>query len=247
MTGTLDAALSYAARGWPVLPCKPGSKEPLTRHGVKDATAHPKTIRAWWSRWPHANAGIATGEPGPDVLDVDCHPDGNGFGALNRLKQAGLISGERRIVRTPSGGLHVYFTGTSQRCGSLPAQHLDFKAAGGYVLAPPSAVRGQPYELIRDRPGGSPLDWASCKTLLDPPRQSTREHPPLRGGIGGLGRMVAAEREGNRNGLLFWAACEAIRRCLDPWQLVGFGVQAGLAESECARTVASAIRTEGAR
>ena len=245
MTGTLDAALSYAARDWPVLPCKPGSKEPLTQHGAHDATASPKTIRAWWSRWPHANVGIATGEPGPDVLDVDRHDDGNGFGALHRLKQAGLVTGERRIVQTPGGGLHVYFTGTSQRCGSLPAQYLDFKSCGGYVLAPPSRVGGQPYELARDRPGGSPLDWAACKSLLAPPRQSTRDHPPPRGGIAALSRKVAAAEHGNRNKLLYWAALEALDSGLDPSPLADAAVQAGHDPGRALRTLASAIRRRG--
>jgi hypothetical protein len=243
VTGALDAALGYAARGWPVLPVKPGGKEPLTPHGVKDATTSRAVIRRWWSRWPDANVGIATGEPGPDVLDVDVREGGSGFGALNRLKQAGLITGERRIVRTPSGGLHLYFTGTAQSCGSLPARHLDFKAAGGYVLAPPSAVRGQPYELVRDRPGGGPLDWAACKRLLDPPRPSGREHPlPTGTRLDWLTGWVSRQPHGNRNQGLHWAARRAVEAGLDPWPLVDAAVQAGHDEGRARRTVASAIR-----
>ena len=40
--------------------------------------------------------------------------------------------------------MHVYFTGTRQRNGHLPAHHLDFLAAGGYVLAPPSPSPASP-------------------------------------------------------------------------------------------------------
>ena len=43
--GTLGQALDYARRGWPVFPCRDGSKEPATRHGFKDATTDPGTIR----------------------------------------------------------------------------------------------------------------------------------------------------------------------------------------------------------
>jgi len=33
-----EAALSYAAKGWPVLPLRPGEKTPLTVNGSKDAS-----------------------------------------------------------------------------------------------------------------------------------------------------------------------------------------------------------------
>jgi hypothetical protein len=122
--------------GWPVLPCRSGTKEPSIRHGFRDATIDPDQIRAWWERWPDANLAIATGAPGPDVLDVDHHGEaGHGYTALLRLKHADLLDNAGSIVRTPHGGLHVYFTGTSQSSGRLPAHQLDFKAAGGYVVA----------------------------------------------------------------------------------------------------------------
>src|ERR1035441_10146666 len=123
----LNAALRYAVAGWPVFPCKPGLKEPATPHGFKDATTDPGQIRRWWTRGPAFNVAVATGAPGPDALDVDVHPGGSGFEAFNRLKRAGLLTGAKAIIRTPSGGLHVYFDGTGQANGRLP-RHQDRKS-----------------------------------------------------------------------------------------------------------------------
>jgi hypothetical protein len=38
----IRAALAYAQRGWPVFPCRPRDKKPITAHGVKDATLNPQ-------------------------------------------------------------------------------------------------------------------------------------------------------------------------------------------------------------
>jgi hypothetical protein len=181
----LGQALAYAATGWPVFPTRadagtcpypPGKcecKAPLPEavpHGFKDASTDPARIRAWWQRWPAANVAIATGEPGPDVLDVDRKRQGSGFAALKQLNRAGLLTGAARLVRTPSLGAHVYYAGTGQGCHALPRHHLDFKSGGGYVLAPPSMVHGRPYELLDHRAGTAALDWQAVKRLLDPPR-----------------------------------------------------------------------------
>ena len=145
----LAAALRYAMTNWPVFPCIPGQKIPATRHGFLDATTDPGKITWWWSRHPERNIAIATGRPGPDVLDVDVRPDGNGFAAFNRLRRAGLLDGARAYVRTPSGGLHAYFAGSEQSNGRLAHHHLDFRSRGGYILAPPSQVSGRAYELLK--------------------------------------------------------------------------------------------------
>lgn len=178
----LAAALDYAARGWPVFPCKPHSKVPVTWHGFHDATTDPDVIRQWWRQMPAANVAIATGAPAVDVLDVDVKDAGNGYAAFNRLKRAGLLTGALAIVRTPSGGLHAYFAGTGQRCGALKRHFLDFKATGGYVLAPPSTVGGRAYELLDRRDASGVLDWARVTRFLDPPaprpQQRVRAHRP---------------------------------------------------------------------
>jgi hypothetical protein len=240
----LAQALAYAASGWLVFPCKPDQKAPDTAHGFKDATTNPAVIGRWWPS--SRNVAIATGAPGPDVLDVDVKPDGSGFAAFSRLKQAGLLSGARgarALVRTPSGGLHAYYAGTSQPSGRLVRDFLDFKAAGGYVLAPPSVVGGKPYQLLDHRGGGGRLDWQAVIRLLDPPKPMAKPRGSDAGDLGKLAAWVAAQQEGNRNSGLFWAACRAAEAGhADLDALVAAAVVAGLAEAEARRTIASAAR-----
>ena len=214
MTGdTLNHALGYAARGWPVFPCQPGQKTPATTHGYRDASTDPGQITYWFTRSPRSNLAIATGAPGPDVLDIDQHgPDGDGFAALIRLRDAKLLDGAAAYVRTPSGGMHAYFTGTRQHCGHLPAHHIDFLAAGGYVLAPPSAVGGRPYRILWEPDGRGDLNWDTATRLLQPePRHQQHRQPQAAGrDLSGLARWVATQPEGNRNAGLFWAANRAL-------------------------------------
>ena len=61
----LNAALRYARANWPVFPCIPGEKVPVTAHGFLDATTDPDKITWCWSRHPDRNVAIATGQPGP--------------------------------------------------------------------------------------------------------------------------------------------------------------------------------------
>jgi hypothetical protein len=249
---TLRQALACADGGWPVFPCQPDKKIPATRHGYRDATTDQQQITDWFSRDHGWNLAIATGAPGPDVLDIDQHGRaGNGFPAAARLRAAGLLDGATTYVRTPSGGLHVYFTGSQQRNGHLPAHHLDFRSAGGYILTPPSHVDGRPYEPIKTLNGRGGLDWQTVIRLLEPARQHqqpARHQLPERG-TSRLARWVAAQPEGNRNAGLFWAANRALEadRAADLSPLAAAARQAGLSEQEITRTLDSARRTSQAR
>jgi Bifunctional DNA primase/polymerase, N-terminal len=208
---TLRQALAFATCGWPVLPCQPGQKIPATRHGYQDATTDPGQITAWFSRHPDWNLAIATGAPGPDVLDVDEHGDaGNGYAAFRQLKAAGLLDGASAYVRTPSGGLHAYFTGSDQRNAHLPGCHLDFRSRGGYVLTPPSRIDGKPYQLVTTTSGRGGLDWDAVIRHLQPQRRSQRHLQAGSQDISGLARWVASQGQGNRNAGLFWAANRAL-------------------------------------
>src|SRR5215469_3805189 len=71
----LEAALRYAARGWPVFPCQwqgEGRKRPLIERGLHAATIDSAIVTNWWTRWPEALIGLPTGDPiGCVVLDID--------------------------------------------------------------------------------------------------------------------------------------------------------------------------------
>jgi len=133
----LEAALSYARRGWPVFPCAPRAKTPLTPHGLKDATTDPDIIRAWFARWPQANIAIVTGdESGFFVLDVD--PRAGGDETLRDLEQQFGPLPETVESLTGGGGRHILFRcPLGLRCAKL-GEGLDLKANGGYIIAPPS-------------------------------------------------------------------------------------------------------------
>jgi hypothetical protein len=245
---TLRQALACARHGWPVFPCLPGQKIPATQHGFRDATTNEQQITEWFGRGFSWNLAIATGAPGPDVLDIDQHGEaGNGYPAFATLKRAGLVDGAAAYVRTPAGGMHAYFTGTGQHNGRLPSHHLDFRSQGGYILAPPSQVGGHPYRLIKKPGGHSGLDWAAVTALLEPQRHQQRRAPgeaPDRQ-LSQLARWVASQLEGNRNSGLYWAANRALdaNPAADLSPLATAARQAGLDEPEITRTLDSARKT----
>ena len=137
----LTEALELAARGWPVFPCQPGQKIPATTHGYRDASTDPGQITYWFTRNPRSNLAIATGAPGPDVLDVDQHhPAGDGFAALIRLRDARLP----RAWRNPA-----YRRARRQ----LPAPAEPARASGPFIGDPvpagliPGEGTGLPWSL----------------------------------------------------------------------------------------------------
>jgi hypothetical protein len=153
----LRAALEYAARGWPVFPA--AGKRPLAAHGCKDASVDSDRITSWWDRWPAANVAIATGSPsGLLVIDVD---DEFGADSLHELEREHGALPTTSSVKTGAGGQHLYFAlirGARNSAGLL-GPGLDVRAAGGYVVAPPSVhpVTGAIYEWDVD-----PAEVGTC-------------------------------------------------------------------------------------
>ena len=250
-----EAAHRYADHGWLVFPCAPGSKVPVTEHGYLDATTGHKQIQHWWTREPSANVAIATGLPGPDVVDVDKHGDRSGYPAWNALRQAGLAGEPQAVVRTPSGGMHAYYKGTQQRNGSMPEHAIDFRSTGGYVVTAPSKdADGRPYAVVHKQPGAATFDWSAARQHLDPQQQRQPQRAPERHGdrprdVSHLAGWLAGQREGNRNQGLFWAANRAIEAGDTPTldKLAAAARQAGLDDREIDRTIRSAQATTAGR
>lgn len=134
----------YAAKGLHVFPCLRGGKEPLTKHGFKDASIDPEQIALWCKQYPEANIGIATGASGLVVLDVDVKDGAPGDASFADLLKEIPGLNQTLMARTWSGGRHYYYS-ARQSCvvassqGSLAAG-LDVRGNTGYVLAPPSIV-----------------------------------------------------------------------------------------------------------
>lgn len=142
----LSAALGYAAQGFYVLPLKPKSKIPLTPKGFKDASNDPEQIKQWWTRWPDANIGIATGEiSGVIVIDLDDGRD---------LPEGWPVIDCECVVKTVKG-YHLYFKypdGHDIRSRSkIDGHDVDVRGNGGYIVAPPSIhPDGGRYEFVTE-------------------------------------------------------------------------------------------------
>jgi putative DNA primase/helicase len=153
-TFLLEAALSYAARGWHVFPCHTATpdgcscrrdcgrigKHPRTQHGLKDATTDEATIHHWWRMWPQANIGVATGAvSGLVVLDEDTYKGGD----QSRIDLERSYSPLPETVQqlTGGGGVQYFFghPGTPVKNGvETLGVGLDIRGDGGYIIGPPS-------------------------------------------------------------------------------------------------------------
>ncbi len=251
------AARSLAAAGVPVFPCLVEGKRPLTRRGFLDASSDPEQVAAWWSRTPNANIGIPTGAAsGVVVVDVDVHGPHDGRAAYQRATDAGLVDGAGLLVRTPTGGAHVYFPATpgkEQRSWQAADVGVDFRGDGGYIIAPPSRriidgnVRLYEVADIAAHSVGS-VDAARLRDFLDPRPVA----PPRAEGTSmdvdaeRLAAWVAGRGEGERNRGLFWAACRLAENGVSPTDALdtlGAAAQsAGLGDREITTTVRSAYR-----
>jgi hypothetical protein len=217
------AAATLALAGVPVFPCAPGQKRPWTPHGFLDATTDPGQVAAWWRAVPRANIGVPTGRlSGIDVVDIDVRPEGSGYPAFTRAANAGLAEGWAVAVTTPSGGTHLYYPSDPanlQTCWAT-ATKVDFRGSGGYIVAPPSAVRFDDghraqYKVTGLGASPAPIDAARLRAAVDPVSAERRaraaRHPvvyPTNGLPDRMARVVAGLKPGNRNSGLYWAAIQ---------------------------------------
>jgi hypothetical protein len=267
------AALRYARLGWRVLPlhtpgrdgacscglkaCPKPGKHPRTRHGVRDASASAETISLWWTTWPDANIGLATGAL--LVVDVD---GADGERALRQLAH------EHDLPVTLKGatgrGCHLYFAAPTVSLGNSSGRlghGLDIRGRGGYVVAPPSLhALGHRYRWTnRRRPARLPA-WIHellttpasppSTTLSSPPRDGSRRRPYLTVALRCEVSDVARAERGTRNNTLNRAAFrlgqlarpdDATLADIESY-LLDAALAAGLTEREALATIDSGLR-----
>ncbi len=176
----LRAALWYADLGYRVLPCAPGRKTLLTRHGLHDATTDAEQIERWWSEHPDANIAIRT--DGLVVIDID-GPE-NTWLADQPQRRSELERAPTSL--TPRGGRQHLFRQPALGVAPAPsrrlARHVDTRADGGYIVVPPSRCNGRGYRWL----DGQDLSL-SPEGLPEPPaaepqtvRELLRRCPTLR-------------------------------------------------------------------
>lgn len=228
----IDAALIYAAGGWPVFPthnpvsrraaptacscghgdCSSVAKHPRTRDGFKSATTDVDQIRSWWSTWPHAGVGIRTGAPsGLVVVDVD--PSHGGTDALKVLTEKHGALPPGRTVRTGSGGLHLYFRHPGHNLPNTAGRlgpGIDTRSDGGYVLAPPTRHKsGGVYVVARHGMHIPEMPVWLLQTLEPPPLRPMPDRSAARDAGAWAKAAVSGEldrlrqaKEGTRNDTL---------------------------------------------
>ena len=149
------AALWYATQfGWRVFPlhtvdargcsckreeCGAPGKHPRTQKGCLDATSDAEQVKRWWTQWPDANVGVATGR-GLVVVDIDPAAGGdNGF--VECRKRLGALPDTVEAL-TGGGGRHIYLATPAgvevRNSASTLARGVDVRGDGGYVVAAPS-------------------------------------------------------------------------------------------------------------
>lgn len=151
-------------------------KVPATPGGWKDATADEAKISEWEQINPRFNWAVACGLSGLFVIDID--PAGLDWWAnllTFRPEVAEAVAATHK-VKTPRGGLHVYFRGEGPSTASKIAPGIDTRGgvwidgkmvSGGYVVLPGSATNDGSYEDL----GGDVVALPECIRALVPERR----------------------------------------------------------------------------
>ncbi|MFE3901407.1 bifunctional DNA primase/polymerase [Streptomyces sp. NPDC059153] len=190
------------------------------RHGFHAATTDAGCIRAWSAEQPEFGVGIACGPAGPVGIDVDAHetplperdrllpgisipPSASLHELQHGFHRLALLAARRAAedpaqdvstlrVRTPPGGLHIWYAAAPghtwrRSAGSSPVRALawqvDVGAHGGDILAPGTRTAVGTYRALEPmhHPARLP-DWLAVELTRTghcpaPPAQRDRATP----------------------------------------------------------------------
>jgi hypothetical protein len=153
-----ELALAYARKGWKVFPIVPGTKDrPLVKWGA-EASCDQAIVTQWWKRVPDANIGLAVGQSGLAIVDLDNKKGKNGSKTWDKLQMLNGDAPDTLTVRTPSGGYHLYFAGAVRNSVEKLGDGVDTRGEGGrggYVLLPGSSLDGVGEYTVTNR--GTPI------------------------------------------------------------------------------------------
>lgn len=169
-----DGALYCLSRGFKIFPIKAGEKVPYAAGWQEWATtATEEKVRAFIKANSIFNWGIYCGASNLVVVDIDVKEGRAGQASLDALvKEHGPLP-QTFKARTPSGGVHYFFTGTTKSMnGFRPG--IDVKSTGGYVVAPGSRIDVNTYEIIDTSDPAPAPQW-----LLDAVEATKREVPVI--------------------------------------------------------------------
>lgn len=151
----LEQAKALARQGFKVFPVTIDGKTPEHEGWQSQATSDPETADSLW-RDPFGepipfNIGVLTGG-GLTVLDVDAKKGKPGLESLDELVTFLGLDDETLTVRTPSGGLHLYYASEGlalRNSASKIRPALDIRGEGGFVVAPGSQIGDKVYEVVK--------------------------------------------------------------------------------------------------
>ena len=200
----LDEAIKYAEMGFAVFPVR-RNKSPYTPHGCNDAKKDLRAIKHWWTKWPQANIGIATGSKSGGIIVIDIDVDDNkgiyGDESLRRWEaEHGELPETWRAI-TGRGGYHYYYRSDNEvknATGVYPG--IDIRGEGGYVVAPPSIHQNGNYYQWELDPDDVDLHFAD-QQVMDFINGTTTSHHKDRF------RLPEHIKKGERNDTLYRYGC----------------------------------------
>ena len=241
----LDIAMFYAQNNIKTFPVKKQGKSPLCPKGFKDATIDKVVLQEWNKKFPDCNIGIPTGQINNIfVVDVDGE---QGIESLNHLE---LIYGKLDAPTVKTGkGKHLYFKmpeNVELKCStSKIADHIDIRANGGYVVAPPSIhENGHQYTWENFIPNqGFPEAPSWLISLI-----TNTEKQPLP--VSGVLEEISNAPQGQRNDTLYKRSISLIARAMREnlniadikENIINAAMQSGLSTEEALKTFDNALK-----
>lgn len=152
------------------------------------------------------NVGVLTGSAsGIAVIDIDNHNSVDGMGNLKDfLDTYDIELPKTKVVKTPSGGYHYYFkldekyNDTQFIQNHKQLEGVDFQTHGRYVVAPPSQIDGNYYEVVRDvELAELPEKWLEMFTDKSITKKNKKRERKWTATL--LGDIIAGSGEGGRN------------------------------------------------